>query len=70
MNYYSDDRQDEFVANILKFKLGGYYLDIGSCASVGSNNTYFFESFGWKGICIEKNLNTSLMPCPYAGAGP
>lgn len=55
MQYYSDDRQDEFVANLLKFKRGGYYLDIGSCASVGSNNTYFFESLGWTGICIEKN---------------
>lgn len=55
MKYYSDDRQDEFVANLLKFKTSGYYLDIGSCASVGSNNTYFFESLDWKGICIEKN---------------
>ena len=55
MQYYSDDRQDEFVANILKFKRNGYYLDIGSSSSVGSNNTYFFESLDWKGICIEKN---------------
>lgn len=55
MRYYSDDKQDEFVANLLKFKRNGYYLDIGSCASVGSNNTYFFESLDWKGICIEKN---------------
>ena len=55
MKFYSDDRQDEFVANLLKFKRDGYYLDIGSCASVGSNNSYFFESLNWKGICIEKN---------------
>ena len=55
MNSYSDDRQDEFVINLLKFKRNGYYLDIGSCASVGSNNSYFFESLDWKGICIEKN---------------
>lgn len=55
MKYYSDDRQDEFVANLLKFKRGGYYLDIGSSSSVGSNNSYFFESLDWKGICIEKN---------------
>lgn len=53
--FYADDRQDEFCANLLKFKRDGYYLDIGSCASVGSNNSYFFESLGWKGICIEKN---------------
>ena len=55
MAFYSDDKQDEFVANMLKFKRNGHYVDIGSCSSVGSNNTYFFESLGWKGICIEKN---------------
>ena len=55
MQYYSDDKQDEFVANILNFKKEGHYVDIGSSSSVGSNNTYFFESLGWKGICIEKN---------------
>lgn len=56
MHFYADDRQDEFVANLLKFKRDGYYVDIGSCASTGSNNSYFFESqLNWKGICIEKN---------------
>lgn len=55
MQSYSDDNQDLFVANLLKFKRDGYYLDIGSSSSVGSNNTYFFESMYWKGICIEKN---------------
>lgn len=55
MKYFSDDRQDEFVSNLLKFKRNGFYVDIGSGASVGSNNSYFFESLGWHGICIEKN---------------
>lgn len=55
MTFYSDDRQDQFCATLLKFKRDGYYLDIGSGASVGSNNSYFFESLNWKGICIEKN---------------
>lgn len=56
MKFYSDDRQDEFVANLLKFKRDGYYLDIGSSSSVGSNNSYFFEKeLNWKGICVEKN---------------
>lgn len=55
MQYFSDDRQDEFCANILKFKRNGFYVDIGSGASVGSNNSYFFESLGWEGICVEKN---------------
>jgi hypothetical protein len=69
MNYFSDDRQDEFCVNLLKFKRGGYYLDIGSGASVGSNNTYFFESLDWKGICIEINsvFNESYLTrtCTY-----
>lgn len=55
MQFHSDDRQDEFVANLLKFKRNGTYVDIGSAASIGSNNTYFFESLGWWGICIEKD---------------
>ena len=55
MKFYSDDRQDEFVANLLRFKRDGFYVDIGSGASVGSNNSYFFESLGWQGICVEKN---------------
>src|SRR5258708_28815819 len=53
MNFFSDDKQDEFVCNMLGFKSIGYYLDIGSCASVGSNNTYCLELLGWIGICIE-----------------
>ena len=54
--FYSDDRQDEFCATLLKFKRDGTYVDIGSCASRGSNNSYYLEKeLGWKGICIEKN---------------
>lgn len=72
MRFYSDDRQDEFVANLLKFKRNGYYLDIGSCSSVGSNNTYFFESLDWEGICIEINsmFNESYKTrtCKYINA--
>ena len=72
MDFFSDDKQDMFVANLLKFKRNGYYIDIGSCASVGSNNTYFFESLDWKGICIEKNpmFNESYKTrtCKYINA--
>lgn len=55
MKFYSDDRQDEFTANLMKFKRDGFYVDIGSSSSIGSNNSYFFESLGWRGICVEKN---------------
>jgi len=51
--FQSDARQDQFVANMLQFKKDGYYVDIGGCHSTNSNNTFFFDSLGWKGICVE-----------------
>ena len=53
--YNSDARQDRFVSKILKNKNHGYYVDIGSCDSFLSNNTYFFSTLDWSGICIEIN---------------
>lgn len=53
IEYQSDARQDEFVANLLGFKRSGTYVDIGSCDSRISNNTYFLSRLGWRGICIE-----------------
>lgn len=53
--YQSDARQDQFVSTLLGFKQSGTYVDIGSCDSRISNNTYFMSSrLGWSGICIEK----------------
>lgn len=51
--FYSDAKQDQFAANILGFKQNGYYVDIGSCNSMISNNTYFFQNLNWKGMCVE-----------------
>ncbi len=53
MQFYSDAKQDQFVANILKFKENGYCVDIGSCHSIISNNTYFFQDLGWASISVE-----------------
>jgi len=55
MEFQGQAHQDEFVANLLKFKQNGFFLDVGSCHAVYSNNTCFFESIGWRGICIELN---------------
>lgn len=52
-NFYSDARQDQFVANILKFKRDGYCVDIGSCHSIVSNNTFYFQSLDWTSISVE-----------------
>jgi FkbM family methyltransferase len=51
--FNSDARQDEFVANLTAFKQDGTYVDIGSCHSQKSNNTFFFDRLGWRGICVE-----------------
>lgn len=51
--FNGEAKQDQFVANMLGFRENGYYIDIGSCGAIGSNNTYYFESLNWKGICVE-----------------
>jgi hypothetical protein len=54
--YYSDCKQDAFVANILNFLKHGTYLDIGGCHSALSNNSYYFDNnLDWKGVCVELN---------------
>ena len=55
MNFYSDAGQDQFVANLLKFKRDGFCVDIGSCHSILSNNTYVFQSLGWTSVSVEIN---------------
>lgn len=51
--FYSDAGQDQFAANILNFKKNGYCVDIGSCHSAISNNTFYFQSLGWTSISVE-----------------
>lgn len=53
MMYNSDAKQDQFVSRLFDNKNDGFYLDIGSCDSICSNNTFYFDQIGWKGICIE-----------------
>ncbi len=70
MNYQSQAMQDRFVASILNFKKDGFFLDIGSCDAVSTNNTYALEEHGWKGICIEidpaHNEGYKKRSCLYA----
>jgi hypothetical protein len=55
MNFYSDAAQDQFVAHILNFKKDGYCVDIGSCHSIISNNTFVFQELGWTSVSVEIN---------------
>ena len=51
--FNSDARQDEFAANILGFKRNGFCVDIGSCHSVISNNTFYFQDLGMDFLSVE-----------------
>ena len=53
LSYQAQALQDRFVAKIFNFKTDGFYLDIGACDAVSTNNSYAFEWLNWKGICIE-----------------
>lgn len=58
MNFYSNTKQDEFVANILNHYKNGIYIDIGSNESKISNNSFYFDSnLNWRGICVEIDNN-------------
>ena len=53
IQFNSDAKQDQFVANILNFKKDGYCVDIGSQCSITSNNTFVFQELGWTSISVE-----------------
>jgi hypothetical protein len=45
--------QDQFVIKILEYNPDGFFLDIGSAHATHCNNSFYLESVGWNGICIE-----------------
>jgi len=54
--YFGQSHQDKFVLNILREKINGYFLEIGSNDPIEINNTYLLETqYGWKGIMVEYN---------------
>ena len=57
--FTSDAYQDQFANKILNGKRNGFFVDIGSCTAINSNNTFFFESLDWIGICVEINPSYS-----------
>lgn len=52
--YYSQCAQDEFVDKILNHQTTGFFIDIGASHPIQSNNSYFFESIGWSGLCFDQ----------------
>lgn len=54
METYSQACQDIFIRKVLKNKLNGYFIEIGSCDPIFINNTYVLEkNNNWKGIMVE-----------------
>ena len=53
VKYYSQNGEDcllwEFFGPVNK----GYFIDIGAFDGIHLSNSYSFEQFGWKGICVE-----------------
>lgn len=64
--YYSQANQDEFVFNILNKQTHGVFIDIGSSSPINWNNSFFLESIGWNGICIDvSEYDYSQRKCKY-----
>lgn len=57
MKYYSQIGQDRYyIENVIKFKKGGRFLDIGAHDGIHTSNTYALEKdLGWTGVCVEAN---------------
>lgn len=62
MKYYSQIGQDRYyIENVVKFKRGGRFLDIGAHDGIHTSNTYALEKdLEWTGICVE--ANPALVP--------
>jgi hypothetical protein len=52
--------QDKFVLEINKYKLNGFFLEIGSGKPIKGSNTYVLEkNYNWKGIMVDKKDYTA-----------
>ena len=65
LNFYSQDKQDEFLENnVFKGYKNGFFVDVGAHDGLSLNNTLYFEKYNkWTGINIEpiNNVFNKLM---------
>jgi hypothetical protein len=53
-NTNSQAGQDQFVLSVLKRKMNGFFLEIGSNDPIKINNSYILENtFNWTGLMVE-----------------
>jgi hypothetical protein len=71
--WYSQGRQDELVAGLLRHKRQGYFIDLAANDAAKWSNTLALErQLGWNGLCIEPNAaywkDLSYRQCQVVGA--
>ena len=56
LEWFSQAGQDEVVMSLLRYKEGGYFIDLAANDATLLSNTYVLETkYHWKGLCIEPN---------------
>lgn len=56
LHRHSQYQQDETVIDILRGKIGGYFIDLAANDAAYLSNTLLLEQkYGWRGLCIEPN---------------
>jgi hypothetical protein len=73
LEWFSQARQDEVVATLLKGKRNGYFVDLAANDATVLSNTYSLEQkFGWTGLCVEPNpmywANLTYRDCQVVAA--
>jgi hypothetical protein len=54
--WFSQARQDELVAGLLRYKRRGYFVDLAANDAVKISNTFALErDYDWSGLAIEPN---------------
>jgi len=46
----------QFMKPLLKRGQAGFYIDLGANHPIQTSNTYLFYAAGWRGICVDANL--------------
>ena len=50
---FNGQNWQDLIVHLHLQKTNGFFVDIGAHDGVTFNNSYFFEQYGWQGVCIE-----------------
>ncbi|MBW4450315.1 MAG: FkbM family methyltransferase [Spirirestis rafaelensis WJT71-NPBG6] len=56
-NFHSQFGEDRYIFEKIELPQKGVFVDIGAGHPISYSNTYFFEKNGWKGVCIDADIN-------------